>query len=405
MLQYYFQKMKLKEVTNRKDAKKFLNVARILYKEDKNWICPLDSDIEAIFNPALNAYFNDGNAIRWILEDEKGNLIGRVAAFYNTKKAHTYEQPTGGLGFFECIDNREAAFLMFDHCKDWLQKQGMEAMDGPVNFGENDQYWGLLVEGFTQQSYGMNYHHPYYRKFFEEYGFFPYFEQITNHLDVTVPFPDRFWKIADWIAKKPGFTYEHFRMSNANKYIRDLISVYDQAWANHEHFTPLNEKDIKTALMKAKPILDEELIWFAYHDGKPISFLVMFPDVNQIFRHFNGNLNLINKLRFLYYRWKKEIHRTRITVMGVIPQYQRYGVESAIFRQLKDVFDRRPQYTEIELSWVGDFNPRMKALHDAVGGKFGKKHITYRKLFKEGATPQHATILGNTKKQSANPQP
>lgn len=389
--------MKIKEVKTRKDRKRFLDVARIIYRGDKNWIAPLDSDIEAIFNPDKNAYFEDGDAIRWVLEDENGNLTGRVAAFYNRKKAVTYEQPTGGMGFFECIDDKDAAFKLFDACREWLEKQGMEAMDGPVNFGENDQYWGLLVDGFMQQSYGMNYHHPYYRKFFEDYGFFSYFEQVTNHLDMTVPFPERFWKIADWISKKPGFNYEHFRMKNADKYIRDLKAVYDEAWAGHEHFTPLNIKDIRSGLEKARPILDEEIIWFAYYEDKPIAFLVMFPDVNQIFRHFNGKLHLWNKLRFLYYRRRGEIQRTRITVMGVVPKFQKHGIESAIFRKLRDVFDHRPQYKEVELSWVGDFNPKMEALHKAVGGKFGKKHITYRKLFKEGAAPQHAKTLGSEK--------
>lgn len=385
--------MKLIEVIHKRDEKKFLDVARIIYKNDKNWICPLDTDIEAIFDPSRNAYFNNGKAIRWILEDINGRLIGRVAAFYNKQKANTYEQPTGGMGFFECINDSKAAFMLFDACKTWLMQHEMEAMDGPVNFGENDQYWGLLVDGFMQQSYGMNYHPPYYRKFFEDYGFFSYFEQVTNHLDVTVPFPERFWKIADWIAKKPGFSYEHFKLSQADKYISDLKTVYDQAWAGHKHFTPLNEQDIKTALQKAKPILDEELIWFAYFEGAPIAFLVMFPDVNQIFRHFNGRLTLLNKLRFAYFMWRKEIRRTRITVMGVIPKFQRHGIESAIFRQLRDVFDRRPHYTEVELSWVGDFNPKMQALHEAVGGKFGKKHITYRKLFNEQASPQHAAVI------------
>jgi hypothetical protein len=62
------------------------------------------------------------------------------------------------MGFFECIDKQEAAFLLFDTCKAWLEKAGMEAMDGPINFGENESYWGLLVEGFDNPSYGMNYH-------------------------------------------------------------------------------------------------------------------------------------------------------------------------------------------------------------------------------------------------------
>lgn len=382
--------MKIIEVKSRKDARRFLDVARVLYKNDSNWICPLDKDIEAIFDPKKNTYFSHGEAIRWILQDGNGKLTGRVAAFINHKKAQAFEQPTGGMGFFECINDRKAAFLLFDTCKQWLTDREMEAMDGPVNFGENDTFWGLLVDGFVPPSYGMNYNHLYYKEFFEAWGFSPYFEQVTNHLDYTKPFPERFWKIANWISNKPGFTFEHFKFAQADKYIKDLKKVYDEAWVYHEHFTPLDENDIRTGLEKARPILEEEIIWFAYHNGEPIAFLVMIPDVNQIFKHFNGKLHFWNKLRFLYYKKRKAMTRTRITVMGVTPKYQRFGIESAIFMKLKLAFEKRPHYTEIELSWVGDFNPKMKGLHEAVGGKFGKKHITYRKLFAEGAKQQKA---------------
>jgi hypothetical protein len=385
--------MKLIEVNDKKTAKRFLEVARILYKNDPNWICPLDNDTEAIFDPDRNPYFQHGKAIRWILENDKGQLIGRVGAFINFKKASIFKQPTGGMGFFECIDDQKAAFTLFDACQKWNQANGMEAMDGPINFGENDNFWGLLVEGFMPQSYGMNYHPPYYKKLFESYGFHSYFEQVTNHLDMEKPFPERFWKIADWVAKKPGFTYEHFTFSDSEKYIRDLKKVYDEAWVYHEHFTPLDMEDLRAAIKKAKPIIDEEVIWFVYHEGEPVAFLVMFPDVNQIFRHLNGKLHLLNKLRFLYYKKRKEIRRTRITVMGVVPRFQRYGLESGIFAQLREVFNRRPQYAEVELSWVGDFNPKMRALHEAVGGKFAKRHITYRKLFDQDAEKQNASSI------------
>jgi GNAT superfamily N-acetyltransferase len=391
--------MKLVEVKSKNDATVFLNVPRILYKNDPNWICPLDNDIQAVFDPGRNAYFENGDAIRWVLFDDKGKIIGRNAAFYNLKKANTYEQPTGGMGFFECVNDTKAAFLLFDAAKQWLAAKGMEAMDGPVNFGENDKFWGLLVEGFTRQSYQMNYHHPYYQKFFEDYGFFPYFEQVTNHLSMSDPFPERFWKIADWILQRPGFSFEHLDMKNPEKYIQDLKAVYDEGWSNHEHFTPLNIKDIRSDFRKLKPIVDEEIIWFAYFEGKPIAFLIMIPDVNQIFRHFKGKLHLWNKLRFLYYKKRNEIQRTRITVMGVVPKFQKRGVESAIFRKLRDVFEKRPHYKEVELSWVGDFNPLMQALHKAVGGKFGKRHITYRKLFDERKAPQHAKTIGIIRKK------
>ena len=375
--------MKIIEVKDKKTAKKFLKVPRILYKNDPHWVCPLDSTIEDVFNPKKNIFFKHGEAARWILTENNGNLIGRVAAFINKKKAYNFNQPTGGIGFFECINDKKAAFLLFDTCKAWLEERGMEAMDGPINFGENDNFWGLLVEGFMPQSYGMNYNFPYYKSFFEDYGFQSYFEQVSNHLDITKPFPERFWKIAGWIRKKPGYKYEHFRFKDAEKFIKDLKEVYDNAWKFHENFTPIEIDDMKKSLKKAKAIIDEEFIWFVYKDKKPVAFLIMLPDFNQILKYMNGKMHIFNKLKFLYLKYKKTITRARITIMGVIPEFQKSGIESAIFWNMQKVMDRKTHYTEIELSWVGDFNPKMRALHESVGASFAKKHITYRKLFDE----------------------
>ena len=160
--------MQLAEVKDRKSRKLFHQVPRIIYKNDSNWTCPPDGMVEAIFDPDKNKTFKNGKAIRWILFDENGNLAGRIAAFVNLNTAHTYEQPTGGCGFFECIDNQAAANILFNAAAEWNKNQGMEAMDGPVNFGENYVNWGLLVDGFMPQGYGMPYNPPYYKKLFEQ---------------------------------------------------------------------------------------------------------------------------------------------------------------------------------------------------------------------------------------------
>ena len=141
--------MKLFKVDNRKIRKEFIDVAKIIYKNNDTWVCPLDNEIDAIFDPEKNVYYKHGEAQRWILKDNNNHLIGRIAAFIDFKTAHIQDQPTGGMGFFECINDKETAFLLFDTAKKWLQEKGMEAMDGPVNFGETDSYWGLLVNGFT----------------------------------------------------------------------------------------------------------------------------------------------------------------------------------------------------------------------------------------------------------------
>ncbi len=395
-----FGTMKITKVVDKPSARQFLDVAREIYKDDPNWICPLDSIIEGIFDPQQNSYFENGEAERWILKGDSGTLIGRVAAFYDREKARKYDPPTGGMGFFECIDDREAAFLLFDTCKEWLQSKGMGAMDGPINFGENDNYWGLLVEGFTPPAFGMNYNPPYYKTLFESYGFKPFFEQDSRHLNLRKPFPDRFWKIAEWVMRKPGYTFEHIQISNIDKYVRDVVAIHNEAWVYHEHFTPLTVEKVYKSFKEAKPILVEEFIWFVYHDGKPIAFFVMYPDVNQIFKKFNGKLNLWNKLRFLFLKNSKLIDRARITIMGVVPKFQGAGVESAIFWHLREpVLERRPHYRELEISWVGDFNPKMKATLEALGADPGKIHITYRKLFQHEEAFKKAASVTEVKEQ------
>lgn len=372
--------MQILPVSDNNTRNEFLNVARFIYKDDPNWICPLDNDINAIFDPAKNPFHGHGNCARWILKDDNGQTIGRVAAFINEKKAYQWEQPTGGMGFFECIDDRNAAFLLFDTAKNWLKERGMLAMDGPINFGENDSYWGLLVEGFTQPSYGMNYHLPYYQQFFTEYGFEKQYEQITNHLEVRKPFPERFTKIATWVSGKPGYTFEHFSKKKAEKYVSDLMEIYNDAWINFENFVPIKKETLLESFKKMEAIMDEKLIWFAYVNGEPASFVVIIPDANQLIKGFNGKLGLIEKLKFVYRRWRG-VNRMRAIVMGTKSAFQKHGLESALFIKLKEYVLPLDQYDELELSWVGDFNDKMLSIHQATGATFGKRHLTLRVMF------------------------
>lgn len=372
--------MTITEVSNPKEQQAFLDLVRKIYADDPNFICPLDKDVEATFHPETNSFFQHGSCIRWILINEKGEHIGRIAAFINDKKAYQHEVPTGGIGYFECIDDQQAANLLFDTAKAWLSNKGMKAMDGPINFGENDTFWGLLVEGFTAPSYGMNYHKPYYHALFKNYGFEKEYEQITNHLDLRLPFPERFTKIAEWVAGKEGYRFEHLKVSEFDRYAADFMEIYNDAWQGFENFVPLNKDIVMDSFRKMKLIMDEKLIWFAYVNNEPVSFVVILPDANQLIKSFNGKLGLWQKIQFVYNKWKG-VRRMRAVVMGTKIAFQKHGLESALFIKLKNYVIPKNQYDELELSWVGDFNDKMIAIHQATGATFGKRHLTMRKIF------------------------
>lgn len=377
---FYLWLMIIQEVDNSRSAKEFLEAAKKLYRNDPNWVCPLDQDVEAVFDPAKNTFHSHGSCTRWILKSDDGALIGRIAAFINEKKAYQNEQPTGGIGFFECIDDAASANLLFDTAQQWLVARGMRAMDGPINFGENDSFWGLLIEGFVTPSYGMNYHHPYYKQLFENYGFTVQYEQITNHLYLDKPFPERFTKIANWVAGKPGYSFKHLEEKKLNEFAADFVEIYNDAWHDFENFVPLKEQNVLETFNKMKIVMDEKLIWFAYVNDEPASVVVILPDANQMIRGFNGKLGIIEKLKFVYRRWKG-VTRMRAVVMGTKKAYQKHGLESALFIKLKEYVIPMNQYEVLELSWVGDFNDKMLAIHEATGAVFGKRHATMRKMF------------------------
>jgi hypothetical protein len=374
--------MRIIKVTSSKTRRKFLDSARVINKNDKVWVCPFDNEIGAIFDPEKNPYFKHGEVERWILVNDREELIGRIAAFIDKNLAYSYDQPTGGMGFFECINDNPSAFLLFDTAKDWLKARGMEAMDGPVNFGETDKYWGLLVGGFTHPSFEVPYNQPYYKDLFESYGFMTYYKMEGFHYDMAKPLSERFIKIAEWVSGKPGYTFRHFTWKDHKKYAEDFAEVFNKAWASFKvHFEPLESEYVRGAMQKAKAIIDEEFIWFAYFEEKPIAIYLMFPDLNQILKHLNGKLNLFSMIKFLYLKKRNTMTRAKGLLMGVIPKYHGMGIESALIYNVRKVFDHKPHYHEVELSWVADFNPKMKKILISVGCIPVKNYITYRYLF------------------------
>jgi hypothetical protein len=371
--------MKLIEITPA-TFRIFHDAGRILYKDDPNWIAPLDMEVENIFKPEKNDLFKEGEAIRWILQDNRGAVIGRVAAFVNYRKSRKAEVPSGGIGFFECIDNQEAANILFDAGRNWLTERGLKAMDGSINFGENFTFWGVLVEGFMKQGYGMPYNKPYYQKLFETYGFKDYFQQLAYHVDISKPFPERMVKFAEYLSTRPGYTFRHFEKANPKKYIHDLVEIFNTTWTDFmEGFTPMADKDLDGILASAKTVIVEDFIWFAYKDERPVGMVVAFPDMNQVLDHFNGRLNNYYKiLKFMYLKNSHIITRNRVLLAGVIPEFQNSGVIAAMFLQFSKATRKRKHFTEIELSWVGDYNPRMRKVYEQIGAVPMKKHITYR---------------------------
>ncbi len=378
--------MEITEVSTTEHIREFLLLPVRLYRNSPCWIRPLDKDIEIVFDSERNKTFRHGECIRWILQDDSGETIGRVAAFVNEKTVHKgNEQPTGGMGFFECINDRAAAFALFDQCREWLASRGMEAMDGPINFGNRDRWWGLLVEGFDREpNYQCNYNFPYYKDLFEAYGFQVYFYQLTFWRTVQGPISPKLHRKAELAAKDPDYEFRHIRKDELALLPEYILKIYNKAWANRRDVPELSTAQAKLIVKQMKPIMDIRLLYFGFYKGEPVAFFLSLPEINQIFKYVNGKLDLAGKIKFLWHSWMKTNKKAFGILFGVVPEHQGKGLDGAIVNASKKILqeDYR-RYTEYEMNWIGDFNPKMINVVEQVGADVSKRHATYRKLFDE----------------------
>jgi GNAT superfamily N-acetyltransferase len=378
--------MQIHEVNTAFEAREFLLLPVSLYKNEPAWIRPLDKDVEAVFDKNKNKTFRHGECIRWILKDDKGTTIGRVAAFIDQKTMNkANDQPTGGIGFFECINDQQAAFALFDKAKQWLKEKGMEAMDGPINFGSRDRWWGLLIEGFDRQpNYQCNYNFQYYKDFFEAYGFQIYFYQFTFGRPFQGRIDDRFLEKYEIVTKDKNYRFEYLKKKDWKTLPEKIMLVYNKAWAKRGETPELTIQQANNLVKQMEPIMDEKLIWFGYYEDEPIAFFLSLPEVNQIFKYLNGKLDWLGKLKFVWYRWTKPTKKAFGVLFGVVPEYQGKGIDGAIVEEFRKMAHAPGfAYDQYEMNWIGDFNPKMIRVVEQVTRQIVKRHVTYRKLFDE----------------------
>jgi hypothetical protein len=377
--------MQIVTVTNSQLAVEFIELTTFIYANNTNWIRPLDKDINEVFDIKKNKAFRFGELERWILKDDKNTSIGRIAAFVNKKyKNKGDDVPVGGIGFFECIDNQDAAITLLNHAKNWLQQKGMQAMDGPINFGERDRWWGLVVKGFHEPLYGMNYNPPYYKNFFDSFGFKPFFNQICFGIDPKKPLQQKVYDRHASFANNPAFTSQHFEPNLLEKYAKDFATVYNKAWAGHGGLKQMPEAQAILLFKKMKRVMDKKIIWFAYHHQDPIAIFINLPDLNQWFKYLDGKFGWWQIIKFL---WVKQfVPNKKFTgiVFGVVPEWQGKGVDAFIIGESanKYIQTNKSTYTEYEMQWIGEFNPKMINVAENLGDTTRSRILTtYRYNF------------------------
>lgn len=366
------------EVKSSKQEKDFIKLPWKIYKGDPNWVPPLISDFKKTIRGENNTMGECGPytlAIAYKDGEAQGRLCVGINQWLN--EAKNYKE--GYIALFECVNDYEVAKALFDFAAEWLKVRGMERIIGPLSVPDGDDYRGVLIDNFDDPPMVMNvYNPPYYKDFFEKYGFYKYWDCYAYHYDLTEEIDERFYRVTQYAMKKYNFRVDKLDLKNIDREMADVKKIIDAAMpAEWDDFIPPNESEIKVIAKNLVPVADPDLIYIARtNDGEPIGFDIALPDYNQVLKHMNGKLFPLGLLKYLYL--KRKITRARLFVLFVVPEYRKKGVAGAIYLNALEACKKKGYLTG-EGSTIWEYNTIMRRDAESVGGKIYKTYRIFKK--------------------------
>ena len=366
----------IKPVKTKKEFNQFLKFPWVIYKGDKNWVPPLMMDKKQILNREKNPFFKEAQ-MEMFLAEKDGELVGRIAAIKNDAHNKTHNENIGFFGFFESVNDQEVANKLLGEAEKWLKSRGLDAMRGPANPSSNEEY-ALLIEGFDDPPrLMMTYNPKYYMDLLDNYGLKKIKDLLAYRIDNRKMLSsEKLVRVAEYAKKRAGLKIRSVDMKNFKSELEKVKYIYNKAWAPNWGFIPMTEEEIDLLAKNLKPIIEPEIVVFGEIDGKPIGFALGMLDYNEIFINMNGRLLPFGFIKL--FTQKKKITWARIITLGIIPEYQKKGLDAVFYYEIA----KRAEKIGIlkgEASWILEDNDMMNRGAKAMNGELYKKYRVYQK--------------------------
>ncbi len=358
---------------------KFMKFPWSLYKGNPNWVPPLLLDVKNNLDTKKNPFYRHSKIKMWLAKKD-GVIAGRIAAIINDNHNIEHNDKVGFFGFFECRNDVDIAKALFDTASEYLKECGMNTIRGPVNPSTNDEC-GLLIQGYDSPSVLlMTYNHPYYINLIEECGFTKAKDLYAYEVDIDTITKNgsyaRLERITELIMKKENIKIRQIKLNDLANEILKVREVYNAAWEKNWGFVPMTDAEFHHNAENLKLIVREDLVFFAECDGKPVGFSLSLPDFNQVFIKMNGRLFPFGIFTFL--KNKKKIDTIRVIMMGVVPEFQRKGIDGVfVYHTIKNGVANG--LTKAEISWVLEDNVAMVQTAEKLGANLYKKYRIFDK--------------------------
>lgn len=376
------EQIKIETVKSKSQMRQFIKLPYALYKNNPLWIAPLRIEQKKMFNRRQNLVLQKCPH-QLFLAGSGDKCLGRAAAFIDVHYNEYWQEKTGFFGSFESIDDPLVANALLAACETWLDDQGMEALRGPISF--ESQNWGFIAEGFNMPPRIMApFNPPYYNALMQGYGL-----QKVKDLEVFAAraehyvIPERFKRYKDHLIDKHDLSIRPVQMNKLVEDVRILLELNNRSIVGNWGVAPVSLEEANDIAKSLKDIIRPELILIIEASGEPIAFVIVLPEIFQALRGLNGRLFPFGILKLM--RRLKKIDEFRFWALGVVPEYQRRGIDSLLYLSAYEVLQNQPVY--VEANYILEDNFAMKDAVIKLGMKKTRTYRIYEKKIKAAATP------------------
>ncbi len=367
--------IKISEVKTSDQFKKFIDFPWRIYKTNQNWVPPLKEEVRKLLDQKHHPFWEHAKGVHFLAE-KNGELKGRISAQVDDNYNKLWEEKLGSFGFFECENDQEVANALFDTAAEWLRKQGMTVMRGPMSPSANDEF-GFLIEGFDQPPVlMMPYNLTYYPNLAESCGLVKAKDLLAFIKYASTPMPDRLVNLAQKLKNNPKIAIRPVNMKKLKSEMAIIRELYNESWQKNWGFSPMTDNEMNFLANNLKRLAQPEMVLFAFYEGEPAGISITLPDLNQVLIHLNGKLGLIEIIKYLYYR--KRIKGVRALIFGFKEKYRRLGLPILLFYETEK-FARSFGYEWCELSWNLEDNRLINDFDRELGGEVYKRYRVFEK--------------------------
>jgi hypothetical protein len=371
--------LKVTTVKSKSDLVKFIKSQWNFYQNDQYFIPPIIADRMKLLSKDKFPFFKHAEMEMFMVESA-GKVVGRIAAIKNDNHNLIHEDKIGFFGFFECIDNQEVADLLFEHAANWLKSKGLTHARGPLNPSINDEI-GTLIEGFDESpQILMTYNPRYYPTLIENAGFAKVKDLFAYKLHYRDFATDKMKRLQGLLREKYKVTVREVNFKNKKQFLEDietLKGIYNKAWQMNWGAVKMTDEEFDFLAADLKPIAEQSLVYILDVKGVPAGFHIALPDLNQVFKYNRGG-SMIGAIWHMLTK-KRRINRVRIMVLGVLPEFQKLGLDAILYYESGERADKL-KLNDAEASWILEDNEMMnKGLTTSMNGKVYKKYRVYEK--------------------------